>query len=88
MERLEGKIINIFIFYFLLLVLIFTSPANCCVICMQHVFIIDPCEEVATYRAWTTKAEKRLCDMFHDIRVKDASTYWLTDEILQALRAH
>ena len=26
--------------------------------------------------------------MFHDIRVKDASTHWLTDEILQALRAH
>ena len=26
--------------------------------------------------------------MFHDIRVKDASTHWLMDKILQALRAH
>ena len=49
--------------------------------------IIDPREEAAIYRAWRTKAEKRLRDMFHDICVKDASTHWLTDEILQALKA-
>ena len=26
--------------------------------------------------------------MFHDIRENDASIYWLTNEILQVLRAH
>ena len=26
--------------------------------------------------------------MFHDIRNNDANTYWLADEVLQALRAH
>ena len=81
---MEGKII----FIFLLLVLIFTSPADYCVICMQRVFIIDPREEAAIYRAWRTRAGKHLRDMFYDIRVKDTSTHWLTDEILQALRAH
>ena len=77
MEGVKGKIISIF----LLLVLIFTSPAYYCVICMQRVFIIDPREEAAIYRAWRTRVEKCRCSMFHDIRVKEASTYWLTDEI-------
>ena len=54
---------------------------------MQRVFTIDPREEVAIYRAWRTRAEKRIRDMFHDIRVKEVSTHWLTDEIFQALRA-
>ena len=45
-------------------------------------FIIDPHVEIATYKVWRTKAGKRLCDMFHDIRENDASTYWLADEIL------
>ena len=51
-------------------------------------FIIDPREEAAIFKAWQTRARKHLRDMFHDIRVKDASTHCLTDEILQALRAH
>ena len=84
MERVKSKIISIF----LLLVLIFTSLADYCVIYIQRVFIIDPCNEAAIYRAWRTRVEKRLHNMFHDIRVKDASTHWLTDEILQALKAH
>ena len=77
---MEGKIINI-LFYFILLVLIFTSPVDYCVIYMQRVFIIDPREEAVIYRAWRTRVEKCRCSMFHDIRVKEASTYWLTDEI-------
>ena len=46
MEKVEGKII-----IFLLLVLIFTSPADYCVTCMSHIFIIDPREEATMYRA-------------------------------------
>ena len=49
---------------------------------MQRVFIIDPCEEAAIYRAWRTRARKRPRDKFHDICVKDMSTHWLMDEIL------
>ena len=55
---------------------------------MQRVFIIDPREEASIYKAWKTKAGKRLHDMFHDIRKNSTSIHWLTDEILQALRAH
>ena len=84
MERVESKIIIIF----LLLVLIFTSPANYCVTCIQRMFIIDPRKEAVIYRAWRTKAGKCLYDMFHDIRENAASIHWLTEEILQALRAH
>ena len=51
-------------------------------------FIIDPREEAAIYRAWRTRAGKCLRDMFHDIRVNSSSTHWLTDKILKALRAH
>ena len=51
-------------------------------------FIIDPRKEASIYKAWKSKAVKRLRDMFHDIRENDASTHWLTDEILQALRTH
>ena len=51
-------------------------------------FIIDQREEAAIYRVWRTRAGKRLRDMFHNIRVKDASTHWLTDEILKALRPY
>ena len=49
---------------------------------MQRVFIIDLLEKIVIYRAWRTRARKHLRDMFHDICVKDASTHWLTDEIL------
>ena len=50
-------------------------------------FTIDPCEEAFIYKAWRTKAEKWLCNMFHEICENDANTHWLTDDILQALRA-
>ena len=79
-ERVKGKIIIIFLF--LLLVLIFTSPADYYVTCMQRVFIIDPREEATIYKVWRTRVGKRLRNMFHDIRQKDASTHWLTDETL------
>ena len=68
--------------------IIYYNSANYCVTCMQCMFIIDPCEEAFIYRAWRTRAGKRLRDMFHDIYENGASTYWLTDEVLQALRAH
>ena len=68
--------------------MIFTSSAKYGVICMQRVFIVDSREEAAIYRVWRTRAEKGLYNMLHNIRVKDASTHWLTDEILQAVRAH
>ena len=84
MERVEGKIIIIL----LLLVLIFTSLADYCVTCMQRMFIIDSHEKAAIYRAWRTRASKRLHDMFHNIREKSASTQWLTKEILQAVKVH
>ena len=71
MKRVEGKII----INFLLLVLSFTSLANYCVTCMQQMFIIYPCEEVAIYKAWRTSAGKSLYDMFHDIHENDASTH-------------
>ena len=45
MERVEGKIIIIF----LLLVLIFTSPIDYCITCMQRMFIIDPHDEASIY---------------------------------------
>ena len=75
---MEGKIIIIF----LLLVLIFTSPADYCIRYIQRTFIINPCEEVAIYKAWRIRAGKCLRDMFHDIRENDASTHWFTDKIL------
>ena len=55
---------------------------------MQKKNIIDSREEAAMYRAWRTRAGKWLRDMFHDIRENDASIHWLSDEVLQALRAH
>ena len=55
---------------------------------MQRVFIIDQYEEAAIYRTWRTRARNRLRDIFYDIHVKDVSTHWLMDGILQALRAH
>ena len=75
---MEGKIIIIF----LLLVLIFTSLVDYYVTYIQCMFIIDPCEEAAIYKAWRTKAGKRLPDMLYDIRENGASTHWLTEEIL------
>ena len=51
-------------------------------------FIIDPCDEVSIYRTWRTRAGKRLRDIFYDIRENGASINWLTDEILQELRAY
>ena len=51
-------------------------------------FIINPRKETSIYKAWRTNAEKQLCNMFHDIRESGTSTHWLTDEILQALKAH
>ena len=50
MERVKGKIIIIF-FIFLSLVLIFTSPVDYYVTYMQRIFIIDPREETAIYKA-------------------------------------
>ena len=68
--------------------IIYYNSTNYCVTCMQHIFIIDPCTEASIYKAWRTRAGKWLRDMFHDIYENDVSTHWLTDEILQALRAH
>ena len=51
-------------------------------------FIIDLREEAAIYRMWRIRGGKRLGDMFHDNRENDANIHWLTDEILQVLRAH
>ena len=68
--------------------IIYYNSANYCVTYMQCVFIIDPREKASIYKAWKTRAEKHLRDMFHDIRESNASTHWLTDEIFQALRAH
>ena len=55
---------------------------------MQHVFIIDPREEVSIYKEWRAKARKDLHNIFHDIQENGANTHWLLDKILQALRAH
>ena len=61
MEWVEGKIF----FIFLLLVLIFTLPADYCVTCMQCVFIIDPCEKAVIYKVWRTglKSTSVICFM-------------------------
>ena len=67
---------------------IYYKGVNYFVICMQCSFTIDPHKEASIYKAWRTKAGKRLRDMFHDICENDASTHWLTEDILQALRAY
>ena len=51
-------------------------------------FTFDPYDETSIYKVWRTKVNKRLCDMFYDIRANDASTHWLTEDIIQALRAY
>ena len=55
---------------------------------MQRIFAIDSREENSILKAWWTGANKRLRDIFHDIRENDASTHWLIEDILQALRAY
>ena len=72
---------------FILCMIIYYNSVDYDVTCMQRMFIIDPCEEALNYRVWRTRVENQLCDMFHDIRENDASIYWLTDEILQVLKA-
>ena len=51
-------------------------------------FTNDPGDEASICRAWRIKARKQLRDIFYDIHKKDASTHWLIDEILQALKAY
>ena len=68
--------------------IIYYNRVDYCITCMQCMFTVNPCKEASIYKAWRTRARKQLCDMFHDIRENDANTYWLTDEILQALRGH
>ena len=51
-------------------------------------FTIDSCEETLIYKAWRTRAGKQLFDLFNDIRENDGSIHWLTEDILQALRAY
>ena len=77
-EGVEGKRISIFLFF----IISFDFYFTCWLLCYMYAACIDPHEEAAIYRVWRTRAEKRLHDMFHDIRMKDASTHWLTDEIL------
>ena len=67
--------------------LIYYKGAYYCVTYVQRSFTIDPCEEALIYKAWRTKAGK-LRNMFYDICENDASTHWLTEYILQALRAY
>ena len=43
---------------------------------------IDPRNETLIYKAWRTRADERLRDMFYDIHENDANTHWLTEDIL------
>ena len=51
-------------------------------------FTIDPLEKASIYKAWRTRVDKRLCDIFHDIRENNANTHRLTKDILQVLKAY
>ena len=68
--------------------LIYYNGVDYCVTCVQHSFTIDPCKEASIYKVWRTRVGKRFHNMFHDIRENDASTHWLIDDILQALKAY
>ena len=62
--------------------LIYYKGVDYFVTCVQRSFTIDPREEASIYKAWKTRVGKRLLDMFHDICKNDASTHWLTEDIL------
>ena len=68
--------------------LIYYKGVNYCVTCVQCSFTIDPRTEALINKAWRTRAGKQLRDMFYDICKNDASTHWLTEDLLQALRAY
>ena len=40
------------------------------------------------YRVWRTRASTQFRDIFHDIHENDASTHWLTNDILQVLSSY
>ena len=91
MERAEGKII----ITFLLLVLIFIFMYDyllqlSLLVCYLYVAYIHYWSMWKGFdlQGVEYRARKQLRDMFHDIRKNNASTHWLTNDILQALRAY
>ena len=68
--------------------LIYYKGADYCVTYVQCSFTIDPRNEASIYKVWRTKAGKQVRDMFHNIHENDASTHWLIEDILYALKAY
>ena len=70
------------------MVVIYYNGVDYYVICVQRMFTIDPHKMTLIYKAWRTRAGNQLHDIFYDICKNDASTHWLTEDILQALKAY